>query len=98
MSYIKSWDIVGYTYNADNYCDGECVVKAVTSGPTYDGWALAPGAQPESTEQQLDVIAAAFTIDRTDEHSFDSGDFPKVILADMVEDGERCGGCGGPLL
>ena len=50
---MKSWTIVGYTYNVENY--------------TPSG-----------------VIEA----DRTDESSFDSGEFPKVIFASMVEDGE----------
>lgn len=37
-------------------------------------------------------------IDRTDETSYDSGDFPKVIVADQVEASERCGLCGTALL
>lgn len=52
-------------------------------------------------------MAERFGIDRADERSFDSGDFPKVIFGNQVHDGchadngyepgqcaDRCGGCG----
>lgn len=95
---MKSWTIVGYVYQADIYCDA-CIVDAVTAdGGAYDGWALAPSISMP-TEHNLSEIAFAFGIDRTDERSFDSGNFPKVILAGMVEsDDERCGACHESLL
>ncbi len=58
----------------------------------FDGWADLSG---QSVEESLDELAAAIDIDRTDEFSLDSDDFPKVCLADSVsEDGSCCGACG----
>lgn len=96
---MKSWEIVGYTFQTDVYCWGDCVIRALPTGEgePYDGWALADGVRM-STEDNLDELALAFGIDRNDEHSFDSGDFPKVIFADSVQDDERCCACGGELI
>jgi hypothetical protein len=74
-------DIVGYTFNADNYCPS-CIVSVLPTGEgeAFDGWALAEGAAPMSTEDNLTEIAVAFGIDRMTETSFDSDEFPKVIF------------------
>ena len=61
-------------------------------GGDFDGWAVAEGVQM-STEENLSEIAAAFGIDRMNEHTYDSDNFPKVIFRDMAED-ERCDHCG----
>ena len=101
---MNSTAIVAYTFQADTHCV-RCIVKVLPAGDgqPFDGWALAEGADPMSTEANLSEIAAAFGIDREDESSFDSGDFPKVVFADSVnsstgEDGrvdyEHCGTCG----
>jgi hypothetical protein len=34
-----------------------------------------------------------FGIDINDEHSYDSGDFPKVVFSGSVEGVEHCGEC-----
>lgn len=94
---MKSYDIVGYTFNADQYCPEHIVEQ-------LDGQAPVVGSEAES---KLDYIAGMLGIDRQDEHSYDSGDFPKVIFADSVHDGcsadngyepgqcgDRCGACG----
>lgn len=90
--------IVGYTFNADIYCP-RCIVEVLPTGEgqAFDGWALADGVSVP-TEVNLDEIAAAFGIDRYDERTFDSGDFPKVVFADAAEDGDRCGQCGLDLI
>jgi hypothetical protein len=94
------YDIAGYVFKADLYCP-EHIVETVTSQPEYDGWALAPSvAHTMTTEQNLDEIAFHFTIDRTDERSFDSGDFPKVLLVGDTGQGDtedRCAVCGEEL-
>jgi hypothetical protein len=63
-----------------------------------------PAARDMDAEDALDMIAAAIPgLDRMDEKSFDSGDFPKAILSSSAhgdctpEDGcsDRCCGCGG---
>jgi hypothetical protein len=56
-----------------------------------------PAARDMRAEDLLDQCAGAMAIDREDEYSFDSGDFPKVIFASSVEDGECCGRCGNEL-
>jgi hypothetical protein len=99
-------DVVGYTYNADLYCH-DCIIAAlpIGEGQAFDGWALAPSIDMD-TESHLSEIAAAFGIDRGDEASFDSGDFPKVLFRDMLSEEpelvfdpeewspDRCGSCG----
>lgn len=94
---MKAWDVVGYMFNADTYCP-DCIVGALPTGEggAYDGWKLASGVVM-STEDNLSEIAYAFQIDRMDERSFDSGDFPKVIFASSVEDDEYCATCGETL-
>jgi hypothetical protein len=96
----KSYDIVGYTYNAENYCPDHIVEQ-------IDGQAPVPEREAEA---KLDYLAGMFGIDRYDERSFDSGNFPKVIFRDQAHDGcnlandygpgqcgDRCGACGEPL-
>lgn len=86
-------DIVGYTFDADNYCPG-CIMEVLPTGEgeAYDGWALAEGVSM-SVEADLREIAVAFGIDYDDLASYDSGDFPKPIFASQVEDDEHCGNC-----
>lgn len=96
---MKAFDIVGYTFNADSYCP-PCVVEMLPTGPgqPFDGWKLAPGVHM-STEANLDELAYAFGIDRSDEPTFDSSEFPKVIFASQVESAEEvCGRCDKPLV
>ena len=95
--WVHATDIVGYTFRADIYCP-ECIVGALPTGDgeAFDGWALAGGVR-KSAEDNLSEVAAAFGINRDNESSFDSGDFPKVIFASMTEDAGTCGSCGGEL-
>jgi len=80
--------IVGYQYQADQYCP-DCLNREMT--PTgHNAVTMLP------MEEVLDRLADAAGIDRTDEWSFDSDDFPKVILAVQIggSDRDRCGRCG----
>jgi hypothetical protein len=85
---MRTDTVVGYTFNADQ----------------YHPWCIAEKLAPEATteygnEVALDRLAAELGIDRNDEQSYDSGDFPKVIFADQAEsDEELCGGCGEALI
>lgn len=81
---MKAWTIVGYTYNAENYMP-EAIVAQLTTNPGNVNHHRAVVTAPEA---HLDLLARLAGIDRTDERSFDSGDFPKVIFASDVEDGE----------
>jgi len=91
-------DVIAYMYRADIY-GPECILSQLPTGEgeAFDGWALAPGADPEPVEVSLDVIAQAFGIDRYDETTFDSGDFPKVVFRDQLESYDECGNCGREL-
>lgn len=80
--------IVGYTYKADNYCP-TCVIERMVR----DGDA-SPAACDMRVETVLDQIADANGIDRYDEATFDSGDFPKVIVRTMRDGDPICGNCG----
>lgn len=79
--------VTGYVYCADIYCP-ECVIGKVRARVGYG-----PFDYSADAETVLDQIAAANGINREDERTFDSGDFPKVILS-LDDDGERCGECG----
>ena len=93
----KSVAIVGYTFRAETLCP-DCTIKALPTGEgqAYDGWALAEGVHM-SVEDNLNEIALAFGINRTDEHTFDSDDFPKVVFDVQLLDGETCDHCGREL-
>ena len=87
---MKGWDIIGYHYKADIYCPAhayEEVCKDVGAEP----------ANGSTYEEDLDVIAENLGIDRQDEHSYDSDNFPKVVFASSYE-GENCASCHEPLL
>lgn len=80
-------DIIGYAYLAETLCPA-CTVEAVVrhAGRPLD---------VATAEAMLDVLAAREGITRTDEHTFDSDDFPKVIFA---EEPESCGTCWHDLI
>lgn len=77
--------IVGYTYAADIMCRA-CIAQKFT-------WR---GYHVHDAETVLDLAAARRGIDRRDEHSFDSGAFPKVIGSLDANDAtwDHCGECG----
>lgn len=81
---MKSWDIVAYTFKADIICPA-CITKETNPTATPSIW--------NSVEDMLDATASSQGIDRYDERSYDSGTFPKVVFADMIEDAEYCGDC-----
>jgi len=87
----KSYDIVGYAFNTDTYCVGDCITQAVGEVDPQSGLTA-------HVEQALNEIAAERGINRDDERSFDSSEFPKVIFASEEFDYcPRCIVCGGVL-
>ncbi len=82
--------ITGYIFQAEILCP-TCTIRAVESEARYDGWADA-SIPPMTAEDNLSEIASAFGIDRMNEHTFDSDDFPKVIFS-TDDDGETCDHC-----
>lgn len=65
----RSDDIVGYTYKAANY-PPEKILAAL---------GVADVVSEESIDERLAALAAERGIDRDDEYSFDSDDFPKAV-------------------
>jgi len=88
---MSLYRVVGYTYQAENLC-ATCLIETMLANGE-----ASPAARDMNTETALDQIAGANAIDRMDEYTFDSDDFPKVIFADSVEDDETCGVCGDAL-
>lgn len=98
---MKSDTVVGYTYRAEIICPS-CVVNTMA--------ALLPEADlprlealreefgpSETAEGILAVASLMLGIDRMNESSYDSDEFPKVIFADQAE-GETCDTCEEALL
>lgn len=114
---IKSYDIVGYTFNADIYCDGECILVALgelppdtadITGMQYRELSAHSAARNSlrvarfatmDVETALNQVAATRNVNRDDESSYDSGDFPKVIFAseEFPDYCPRCALCHGVL-
>lgn len=80
---LKAYDIVGYTYKAENYRPEALIEMMIAEG------SASPAARAMTAEEALDQIAAANAIDRQDEWTFDSGEFPKVIFASMLTEDDH---------
>ncbi len=72
--------IVGYVYLAAEHTPEQLHAEYVERW--IEGRACSPAARDMSMEDILNQRAAAEGIDRDDEYSFDSDDFPKVILGE----------------
>lgn len=86
--------ITGYTYRADTYCPA-CIGREIGEFVRDTGADLPDDPNRWQVEAALDAIAEVLGVDREDEYSFDSGDFPKVVLS-LDDDGITCGQCGKP--
>jgi hypothetical protein len=94
-------DLVGYTYRAANYC-GEHIIPALVAVGDVAAPAALGNVEQYGLEATLDELADAQAIDRENESSFDSGDFPKVLLRSSAEpytgpaedQSSRCDNCG----
>lgn len=80
--------IIGYTYKAELLCPS-CLIETLIQSKE-----LSPFARDMAPEEALDILAIP-NIDRADEYSFDSDEFPKVVLSHQVETPtvtcDRCG-------
>lgn len=93
---MHATDIVAYAYAADIYCPdctrhmAEGAISALVGRVVYPSW---------PTEGTLDVWAAAAMVNRHEEETFDSGDFPKVVFAsDEWNESSVCGSCLQPII
>jgi hypothetical protein len=85
---VSTADIAGYTYNTENYTPTNLIEVLIAAGEA------SPAARDMAVEDVLDQIAGANAVDRYDERSFDSSEFPKVIFwsqVDMEHDWEWLG-------
>ncbi len=83
---MRSTDIVAYAFNADIYCP-DCIIGAFNgNSDDYD------------SETILGILASGLGIERYDEASFDSSEFPKVVFAHQVDDSDTCGSCSEAFL
>lgn len=87
---MNAFDIVAYTYQAEQLCP-TCTIETLIR----DGF-LDHTARDVREETALDQAASRVGVNRHDERSFDSGEFPKVVFASQVEN-EACGSCGDAL-
>jgi len=88
---MKAFDIVAYTYQAEMICP-EHIVAALPKD------VLSPTAHDMRAEDVLDQVAAYLGIDREDEHSYDSDEFPKVVFLDSLTEGDLCAHGWHPIL
>ena len=92
--YVRSDEIVGYTYQAELLCPG-CTAEAFLKTRTVKDYVREDLSR---VEEMLDFFAKAEGIDREDLYSYDSDDFPKPLLACQANGHECCDECGGELL
>lgn len=86
---MKTFDkVVGYVWRAETFCPKCLRRKLFTEGK------ISMKEKSLPPEDLLDIKAEELGIDRNDEWSFDSDNFPKVIFATDVEfDDDICGSC-----
>lgn len=93
-----SWDIWAYTFAADLWCP-EHIAEALAN----HGFPVTPGelGNASAAEIMLDELSrvnasasGAGAIDRDDESTFDSDDFPKVVLYYQRSEHDQCGHVG----
>lgn len=88
---MKAWTVVGYQFRAAEYCP-EHGVKALLAHEGLEGHGLS-----YIPEEALDLMARFRGLERMDEATFDSDDFPKVIFASDTEGESHCETCGAEL-
>lgn len=81
--YWKSYDIIAYMYKADLY-HPECILDAM-------------GLPTGNPEVVLAKEAIARGIDNSNEETYDSDEYPKVVFADQWTEPYPCGLCLEPI-
>jgi hypothetical protein len=87
LPYQRVDEIAAYLYRADLHCPA-CVIEAMIARRD-----ASPAARDMPTEAVFDQCAETLAIDRHDETSFDSSEFPKVVPRADVAEGDRCAAC-----
>ncbi|MFN3256879.1 MAG: hypothetical protein ACE37B_14425 [Ilumatobacter sp.] len=89
--YRRSDEITAYTYQADIYCPA-CLIETLIA----DGIA-APAARDMPTDDVLEQCADALAINRDDDTTYDTSEFPKPVFLDWLTPGDTCTSCHQPL-
>lgn len=87
VPYRRCDEIAAYSYRAEILCPA-CTIEALIAARD-----AAPAARDMPAEAVLDQCAGALAVDRDDETTFDSHEFPKVVHLDQVVADEQCGAC-----
>jgi hypothetical protein len=88
----QDYEVCGYVYRADVYCPAH-TVEAVLIREGLEGHGLS-----HVPSEALDLMARFRGINLDDEYTWDSDDFPKVILGYQTEDNDsHCATCGNHL-
>lgn len=86
---MNATDIVGYTFNAANYCPA-CMRRIAANEAEANG----KNSEFVPLDTLLDYWAEREWWNREDETSYDSNDFPKVIFFSDCDPSETCEKCG----
>lgn len=79
-SLLKTFDeITGYVYKAETFCP-RCLKRHL-----YHSGKIDKTMKSQTVEDMLDLLAMELKVNRFDEWSFNSDDFPKVIFASDAE-------------
>lgn len=79
-------DVAAYQFKAELFCRDHILDALPTGeGGAYDGW---KDLSRQPVEDSLSELAYAFGIDRDDECTFDSDEFPKTVLNADLEDND----------
>ena len=89
--YRRGVGIAAYAYQADIYCPA-CLIEAMIA----DGLA-APAARVTPTDDVLEQCAGALAIDRADDTTYDTSEFPKPVHLDWLTSDDTCARCHEPL-
>ena len=79
-------DVAAYQFKAELLCRDH-ILDALPTGvdEAYDGWA---DLSRQPVEHSLSELAYAFGINRDDECTFDSDEFPKRVLSTDLDDSD----------
>ena len=88
----QPFDVVGYAFQAALVCPG-CIVGAVAEGGDREPLGVPAGL---TAEKGLALLAERLGVDRMNESSYDSDEFPKVVFRDHLADADldTCEMCG----
>ena len=81
--------VAGYKFRGINYCNGDCIIEVLILAGV-----ASPAARDskDMVEDTLDYLADCMAINRKDQPTFNSYDFPKVLFLNHLRY-ISCGKC-----